>query len=117
MNIIYIPHRGTFNECFDSIGLFLNIEEMLKFLVKYHNGAFDINYIFISYYGFDPHLNLFTYIVTVARFQKDNYLKKYKYPQCIGYCFFINENKKLKEMISNGSNVKDALKRLNDGNN
>ena len=90
MNIIYIPHQGTFNECFDSMKLFSNIEEMFKFLVKCHNGAFDINDIFISYYGFHPHLNLSAYIVTVARFQKDNYLKKYKYPQCVGYCFFRN---------------------------
>ena len=93
MRILYRPQRGSLDEAMAELKEFSSVKEMLEYLVKEHEKAFDISDIYISYYGYDERIEWETYIVTVGRYYTEDYLKEYHSPQAIGFCTFLEVEK------------------------
>ena len=89
MKILYRPQRGVFLDSLKDAKEFSNLKEMFEYLVKERHEAFSVREIYISYYIFDDRIDSDVYAVTVKRYFKTNFLKRYKCPQIIGFCSFI----------------------------
>ena len=95
MKVLYRPHRSTLEESMAEVKEFSSIKELCEYLAEQCKGAFDVSDIYISYYCYDERIDWETYIVTVGRYGKVDYLKKYASPQAEGFCT-------IKEMSENG---------------
>ncbi len=84
MKIVYRPVGGGLAEAMGRTKQFDTIKEMFEFLVEQHNHAFEINNLYISYYGYDSRIDWDTYLITTTRYGRD----KYDTPQATGYCAF-----------------------------
>lgn len=94
--IIYRPHRGGLFEALEEAREFNTIEEMKKFIVEQWRGAFSEEDIVLG----DKIINddrigwEDTRHVCIRRLDKEDYMKKYGCPQCIGWCATIYKNTK-----------------------
>lgn len=87
MKIIYRPQRGSLYDALAEKKSFDTMEEFLLWLCK-DKEKFDLQDVYISYYGYDDRIDWETYIVTVGRYFNENYLEKYHTPQAIGFMTF-----------------------------
>ena len=92
MKILYRPCDGGIAEALEKMKRFNTVEEMLDYIVAQHKledtPCFDKKDIRICYYGYDSRIDWETYLITVDRYYKENYLEKYHCPQAIGYMTF-----------------------------
>lgn len=93
MKIIYRPQRATLEESLKASMEFSSIDEMLSYLTYQNYFNFTCSDIYISFYCYDKRINENTFVISIGRYGKTNYLKKYKCPQAIGYCSFRKERK------------------------
>ena len=68
------------------------LKEVFENISKQHEGAVSVNDLSIIYYGYDPRIDMDVYTVTTNRYGSEDYMKKYKHPQYIGF-FVMLENK------------------------
>lgn len=94
MKVLYIPHRSTLYEAMEELKEFSSLKEMCEYLAEQSKGAFSVSDIYISYYYYDERIDWETYIVTIGRYGKENYLKKYASPQAEGFCTIKEGNEK-----------------------
>lgn len=81
------PQRGALAESLSETVEFINIDDMLEYIVSIHNGAFDKSDIIIEKdVIFDNRCNWNTQYVCVKRYYDEDYIKLYGCPQCIGMC-------------------------------
>jgi len=86
--IIYRPHRGSLTDAMAEVKEFNNEQEMKEYIVEQWNGYISIDNIVID----DNPINddrigwKDTRYVCTKILGKDDYMKKYGYPQCIGMC-------------------------------
>ena len=95
MRIVYMPHRSGLFESLEDSRVFFNMKDMLEYIVSHSEGAFRIQDIYISHYGYDNRIKSEQYIVCIGKFLNENYLKKYHSPQAIGFCSFGTKKKTL----------------------
>ena len=93
MKILYRPHRGQLSEAMAELKEFKSVKAMLDYVVKKWNeiwgkDIFDINDLFIKYYGYDERIDWETYVVCVGKMQNENFLEKGLHPQAIGFMTF-----------------------------
>ena len=91
MKILYRPHCGTLSNAMLHVKEFSTLKEMLEYIVSETEEfrgkhAFDIEDIFIRYYGYDKRIDWETYIVCVTRM----FNERYDHPQGIGFMTFKN---------------------------
>lgn len=88
MQVIYRPLCGGLAEAMEKTKTFNSIKEMFEYLVEWHDHAFEIQNIYISYYGYDSRIGWDTYIITTSKYANEDYIKKGIPPQAAGYCAF-----------------------------
>lgn len=88
MKILYRPLCGGLAEAMEKVKKFDSVKEMFEFLVEHHDHAFEMNNLYISYYGYDSRIDWDTYIITTSRYANEDYTKKGYPPQAAGYCTF-----------------------------
>ena len=88
MKIIYRPHRSTLKQSIEEQREFSSIEFMFAYIAHQYNFAFSMHDIYISFYYCDERTKEHTFLISVRKYGKLNFLKKYKSPQAIGYCIF-----------------------------
>lgn len=84
MKITYRPHRGGYIESMNQMKIYDNIMDALRSIVKDHEGAFAIEDICISYYGFDARNEWNTFLISTKRLGNT----VYSTPAPIGWCKF-----------------------------
>lgn len=72
------------------------MEDMLKYIVLYHDNAFRKTDIYISYYTYDERIGSPEFIVTISKHGNIDYFKEYQHPQAIGYCIYGNTKSNIK---------------------
>lgn len=77
---IYRPNRYWLDEAMAEKKEFSSIEEMVNYLVTDHPNAFDVEDVYVSYYGYDDRISWETYIVLTNRYRDNNAVHP------IGYC-------------------------------
>ena len=82
---IYRPQRSTLDEAMAEKREFASLKQMLEYVVEEHENAFDLDNVFISYYGYDERISWDTYIVCVTRYGDE----EYDHPQAIGFCAML----------------------------
>ena len=68
---------------------FETIKQACATLVRQRDNAFDIEDLYIRYYGYDERIEKDVYIIATSRHGKENYIKKYGCPQFISYMISI----------------------------
>lgn len=68
---------------------FETIKQVCTTLVKQRDNAFDVEDLYIRYYGYDNRIEKDVYIIATCRHGKENYIKKYGCPQFISYMVTI----------------------------
>jgi hypothetical protein len=86
--IIYRPHRGSLCDAMEEAKEFNNLQEMKEYIVEQWNNKFSLDDIVIESQAInDEHIGWKdSRSVCIKKLGKEDYIKKYKYPQCIGTC-------------------------------
>jgi len=86
--IIYRPHRGSLYDAMEEAREFKDIQEMKEYIVELWDNKFSLDDIVIENdcvndkrIGWKDARS-----ICIKRLGKEDYIKKYKYPQCIGTC-------------------------------
>lgn len=82
--ILYRPQRGGLKEAMAEVKEFASLKDMFESVAKEHDGAFELEDMFVSYYCYDDRIDWETYIVTTIRYGEE----QYDYPQAVGFCTF-----------------------------
>lgn len=82
--VIFRPACGVLSDAMAKQQSFIDVCEMLDYIVNLHNNAFTREEIHLTYYCKDTRINWETFIVTIDRL----YNERYAVPQAIGYCTF-----------------------------
>ena len=116
MMVLYRPQRGGLDESMEAMKRFESAEEMIRYLVFTHLHAFEESDVYIRYYGYDERVDWETYIVCIGRHRFDDYMKKYGFPQAIGYCAFVDSYKPHKAFKGpdKTEEIRDIYKELTD---
>lgn len=93
MKIEYWPHRSTFEESRKEHKEFSSLYEVLAYVIFTTNivtmpPVFSLEDIYIKHYGFDARLQNECFMLCVGKYGVEDYIKKYKCPQCLGYLYF-----------------------------
>ena len=88
MKIIYRPHRSSLKQSKEEEIEFLSITSMFAYIAYRYHYVFSTNDVYISYYYYEERTKKDIFLISVRRYGKLNFLKKYKSPQAIGYCIF-----------------------------
>lgn len=86
--IIYRPHKGTLVDSMAEAKEFNTIREMKEYIVKEWDSLFSIDDIVFENGIINDDRTGWkdTRYVCITRLGKDDYIKAYAYPQCIGMC-------------------------------
>lgn len=95
MKIIYRPAGSMMSvyEALEQAKEFNTMEELLDFLVSWHENAFEKEDLVFRYYGYDKRIDWETYLICTNRYDNEDYIKKYGTPQAIGYFTFKYDEK------------------------
>ncbi|WP_297419735.1 hypothetical protein [Clostridium sp.] len=86
--IIYRPHRRDLADAMAEAKEFDTVEEMKEYIVKQWRNQFDISDVVLGNETIDDDRIGWkdTKYVCIKRLGKEDYMKKYKSPQCVGMC-------------------------------
>lgn len=68
---------------------FKTIKEACIAVVKRYNNMFNLEDLYIRYYGYDKRINKDVYLIITSRYGEENYIKKYGCPQFVSYMVSI----------------------------
>ena len=93
MKVLYRPQRGGLDESMEELKEFDTVEDLLNWLcedsdIGWGKEMFAVEDINFSYYCYDERIDWQTYIVTINKWGKEDYLEKYHRPQAIGFMTF-----------------------------
>lgn len=64
---------------------FATIREACMAVVERNHDMFDIEDLFIKYYGYDERIEKDVYMITTSCYGDEDYIKEYGYPQFVSY--------------------------------
>lgn len=89
--VIYRPHRGSLDEAMTEYKEFDSMDDLKKYVANEHTPYVDVDDIVIGDSDGPDHRIGWgdVHMIGTKRYGDEDYIAKYKVPQCIGYCATI----------------------------
>ena len=94
MKFLYRPCSEFLEDSMKQEKAYDSLKELIESIVKQNEEIFDnkrpfeIDDIYICYKGYDYRIDREVYLVTIRKFFNEDYMKKYHFPQAIGFLSF-----------------------------
>ena len=88
MKILYRPNRSSLEEAMAEVVEFDSLLSLFEYLEKRFQNSVSVSDLSIKYYCYDDRIDWDTYMVCTNRFGREDYIKKYKSSQSIGFITF-----------------------------